>query len=223
MSTTKSDENNTELEINTLDRFSKKSSRLMLEEYSHCEVPAGCGGVVLRWLNPAEELPFRYYLFCRGKIISYIDGKRVGSSRLLLGHGEHVLSICIDDKAGPAAILFVLLFEGNTPAAYTEPARSGNVGTAIILRSGIDGRCRVSSTAPRDNHWVDLGFDDSTWAEATIGGLAAPLSSDETYRYNETAKHGALAVSSKQKSNALWLRFRFSIELQSVDETTITR
>ena len=33
------------LRLNTLNRFRKHSPRLLLEEYSHCEVPAGCGGV----------------------------------------------------------------------------------------------------------------------------------------------------------------------------------
>ena len=45
------------LRINKLHRFAKHSPRLVLHEYSHCEVPAGCGGVVLRWLDPATGRP----------------------------------------------------------------------------------------------------------------------------------------------------------------------
>ncbi len=33
-----------DLNLNSLSRFSKKSSTMILEVYSHCEVPAGCGG-----------------------------------------------------------------------------------------------------------------------------------------------------------------------------------
>jgi hypothetical protein len=34
-----------ELKLNDLDRYHKRSASLILQEYSHCEVPAGCGGV----------------------------------------------------------------------------------------------------------------------------------------------------------------------------------
>lgn len=40
------------LKLNTLDRFTKQPGLLALQESSHCEVPAGCGGVVLRWIDP---------------------------------------------------------------------------------------------------------------------------------------------------------------------------
>jgi hypothetical protein len=45
------------LKLNGLSRYTKQSPRLVLEEYSHCEVPAGYGGVVLRWRNPDQPLP----------------------------------------------------------------------------------------------------------------------------------------------------------------------
>ena len=40
-----------QLRINTLSRYRGRPPRLVLEEHNHCEVPAGCGGVVLRWRN----------------------------------------------------------------------------------------------------------------------------------------------------------------------------
>ena len=43
-----------EQRLNSVDRFRKKSERLVLEEHGHCEVPAGCGGVVLRWRTEPE-------------------------------------------------------------------------------------------------------------------------------------------------------------------------
>ena len=42
--------------LNGPDRYRKRSPRLVLEEHSHCEVPAGCGGVVLRWINTDREI-----------------------------------------------------------------------------------------------------------------------------------------------------------------------
>jgi hypothetical protein len=43
-----------EQRLNSLDRFRKQPGRLVLEEHSHCQVPAGCGGGVLRRRNPQE-------------------------------------------------------------------------------------------------------------------------------------------------------------------------
>jgi hypothetical protein len=43
--------------LNSLDRFRKHPGQLVLEEHGHCEVPAGCGGVVLRWRNPNPSPP----------------------------------------------------------------------------------------------------------------------------------------------------------------------
>jgi hypothetical protein len=37
-----------DLRLNSLSRYTKRSPEYVLEEHSHCEVPAGCGGVVLR-------------------------------------------------------------------------------------------------------------------------------------------------------------------------------
>ena len=46
-----------EQQLNSLERFRKRSPRLLLEQYDSCEVPAGCGGVVLRWRDPHAARP----------------------------------------------------------------------------------------------------------------------------------------------------------------------
>jgi hypothetical protein len=46
-----------DVRLNSLDAFTKKSPRFILEEHGGGEVPAGCGGVVLRWINPAAAEP----------------------------------------------------------------------------------------------------------------------------------------------------------------------
>jgi len=45
-----------DLRLNSLDRFRKSKSGLTLEVYSSCEVPAGCGGAVLRWRRPGAPI-----------------------------------------------------------------------------------------------------------------------------------------------------------------------
>ncbi len=49
-----------ELKLNTIGRFVKRSPCLALEQHNHCEVPAGCGGVVLRWFNPSRGIPILF-------------------------------------------------------------------------------------------------------------------------------------------------------------------
>ena len=63
--------------LNSLERFRKQSPRLVLEEHSHCEVPAGCGGVVLRWRNPLAGLPLLVHFYAPGKSTLYLDGREV--------------------------------------------------------------------------------------------------------------------------------------------------
>lgn len=52
-----------DLVVNDLSRYEKSSARLVLEDYSSCEVPAGCGGGILRWIDPREALPLTLHLW----------------------------------------------------------------------------------------------------------------------------------------------------------------
>src|ERR1051326_7922597 len=96
-----------ELKLNSLGRYGKNASRLILEEHSHCEVPAGCGGVVLRWRNPNSGLLFILHFFGTGKLTILLDGKVLTSARPLISFGEHVLSFAFTDMIpGSAAMGF---------------------------------------------------------------------------------------------------------------------
>lgn len=65
-----------DLRLNTLHRFAKRSPRLTLREYSHCEVPAGCGGVVLRWVEGSGGIAVRIRLpATRGIVDAWLDGE----------------------------------------------------------------------------------------------------------------------------------------------------
>src|SRR5262245_63731889 len=89
-----------DLKLNSLSRYSKQSPRLILEEYGHCEVPAGCGGAILRWRNPDEPIPMsvRYIYLNNGQPDITLDGKRIGiGSRIPVTFGKHVLTLEIHD------------------------------------------------------------------------------------------------------------------------------
>src|SRR5438067_610618 len=66
--------------ISSLDRYRKRSARLVLEEHGSSVVPAGCGGVVLRWRNPQQTVPLVVYLYSPGQAQLFLDGALVEST-----------------------------------------------------------------------------------------------------------------------------------------------
>ena len=105
-----------ELSVNELQRFTKESQQLVLEQYGHCEVPAGCGGVVLRWVNPGAPVPMGCRVFSAGRCPHwYVDGEKRDTSRTQLAPGPHVL-------------VLELTFEGGAPDGE---ACMAAVGTAL--------------------------------------------------------------------------------------------
>src|SRR5213075_3290995 len=109
-----------DLKLNPL-RYTKQSSSLVLEQHSHCEVPAGCGGVVLRWRDPTN-IPLEVDLYLEGKASFAIDGVPTKSSRPLVAIGAHVLSFAVEKRTSP--IFFSMLYDRENPKQLTGPAES---------------------------------------------------------------------------------------------------
>src|SRR5438445_588541 len=95
-----------EQQLNSLERFRKQPGRLVLEEHSHCEVPAGCGGVVLRWRNPRATLPLLLHLYAPGEFTLSLDGDTPRTGRVDVAPGRHVVGLVLPD-ADLAAGLFL--------------------------------------------------------------------------------------------------------------------
>src|SRR5262245_46243425 len=91
-----------ELHLNTLARFRKQPGLLHLEEYSHCEIPAGCGGVVLRWIDLKAGVPHLIWThgWCEALSV-WIDGEPVTVARMMLKAGAHVLSLHLQRSTLP--------------------------------------------------------------------------------------------------------------------------
>lgn len=91
-----------DLRLNTLHRFAKRSSRLTLLEYSHCEVPAGCGGVVLRWVDTEGRVAVRVRVRRTGGMIdTWLDGEPLDTSSALIAPGiPHVLAFHVRLRPG---------------------------------------------------------------------------------------------------------------------------
>lgn len=91
-----------DLRLNTLHRFAKRSPRLTLREYSHCEVPAGCGGVVLRWVEGSGGIAVRIRLpATRSLVDAWLDGVPLETTEAEVVPGElHLLAFHVRAQAG---------------------------------------------------------------------------------------------------------------------------
>ena len=192
-----------EPELNSLDRYVKSSPRFVLEEHSHCEVPAGCGGVVLRWRDRFTSIPVEIAAAIVG-VESWdvrIDDVQPASARPLLGPGRHVLMIT---ARGLVEGEFAFLVWATSPDTGDDP---------LLWTPGPPDSWRATGREPEASAWTDPEFDVSSWAQCTPGRL------DEgalTYSMRRTRDLGAapLTVDSSvpdEVAPRVWLRAVFEI------------
>ena len=147
-----------EQQLNSVERFRKQPGRLILEEHSHCEVPAGCGGVVLRWRNPFAAVPVTVRLYSPTKATFLVDGVAPTTGRIDLSPGRHVFGFLLEN-AELSAGLFLF-------AAVHEPkARQGTVTVVeqpLKVLSDDRGGWKFCLDAPPDD-WGTVAFNDSDW------------------------------------------------------------
>jgi hypothetical protein len=151
-----------ETKLNSLDRFRKQSPRLVLEEHSHCEVPAGCGGVVLRWRNPHVGLPLLVHFYAPGTSSLFLDGREVTQIGNDLPPGPHVVGIFLA-QAELSGGLFMFAAVHDEMAQKHLP--EGVKEEPFRLTSEADRFWRATTEEP-DEHphrWTDPAFDDSGW------------------------------------------------------------
>lgn len=165
-----------DLRLNTLHRFQKQSPRLTLQVHSHCEVPAGCGGVVLRWVDPNAGFGAVLQVAPGEGTEAWIDGGKVSTTRLDLPYGEHLLAlrlvpvgVTVGSKrpkllGGRAQVgrPFVCAVASDAPSFPRVPPATAT------SRDGWR-----ASTVPPSADWLALGFDDREWI--TLGPCPVAL------------------------------------------------
>jgi hypothetical protein len=172
-----------DLRLNSLDRFTKKSPRFILEEHSHCEVPAGCGGVVLRWINPAAGLPVLIDFFHPAEARVAIDGTPVTTAHLLLAPGRHVLSIEFPDppRDGNALLVLVGRLKISTAAGRDE----------VIVHSVADGSWIFTTSAPPPAWMTDSALGEQGWTPLVERPVVEPPpGSKGSYAFHRTTAYG---------------------------------
>lgn len=199
--------------LNSVSRYAKKSDRLILEAHDHCEVPAGCGGVVLRWRNPNQGLPLTLRLYAAGSCQFFVDGKLVSSARPIVPFGDHVASLIIRGcDPSQVIMLCAATFEDRTDGVGYEERSASKV---VHFVSAPDGSWKYTCSEPQDPAWQCIGFDDSRWR--TMEKREWPPDPEKTkglpnaYRADHLLKMGAQGLSIAEQASTVWIRRQFSV------------
>jgi len=202
-----------QLRVNEVSRFSKQSARLVLEEHSHCEVPAGCGGVVLRWRNPALGMPVVLWLFANGDQQVFIDGMELASGRPILAYGEHVLALRLTNVPRKQGLLMF--------AAQRSP-HPGFVADAVpdpsqFFVSRDDGTWKYA-VAPEGDAWRQADFDDSLWQPLAGMSIAEPAKKEyaKKYCYDKLLTIGAGGLGSPLEAPVICIRKKFTLTTEGI-------
>jgi hypothetical protein len=199
-------------DLNSLSRFRKQAERLILEEHGHCEVPAGCGGVVLRWRNPLAARPLTLHLYTPLPAACFLDGAEVRTGRVDLAPGRHAVTFALENvNLSAGLILFAAVHHG----PRTEPGPPLPV-TELPLRvlTIDDGSWKCSLQEPPTDDWKVPAFDDRDWlvlTRAPTPQLDPPAPG--AYVCGECVRQGAAclglpAPARQEKPDSWWQRLR---------------
>jgi hypothetical protein len=189
-----------DLRLNTLHRFAKHSPRLVLHEYSHCEVPAGCGGVILRWYDRAQGAPAMVRV--RGEEIEadcWLDGAPLASSFALLGAGARVLAVHVR-RTQPSAV----------PRPFTVAITFDDDRGDNDLLARIPSRWHAAAAAPAEG-WPLLGGGEAGWSEPRLASAELIAAQGEWMRHEleRAAAEGRRVLA--LEADELWLRIAFAV------------
>ncbi len=168
----------------------KQPGRLVLEEHGHCEVPAGCGGVVLRWRNPHAALPLTMHLYTPGKAASFLDGQPLVVGLPDVAPGRHVIAFRIDEVERSAGLL--LFSAVHEPQKYQPVPPADLAEHPVKILSAPDGTWKFSLDPPGSEQWTAADFADSGWL-SLIAWQGPQLSHEDAgyWQWSECNQAGA--------------------------------
>ena len=209
--------NEDDLRLNTLHRFAKHSPRLVLEEHSHCEVPAGCGGVVLRWRDPNAGVPSILHVATLGQVQAFFDGRLLDSAWLTVPLGDHVLALHLTEIEPDTSALMVGLLRFRP--------RGGEGPDDLLLGSAPSGSWLAAASAPAASEpgqvgdWRALDFDDSSWQPLASGTAERDdLPEDAQWRFDRLERLTARPL--RVTGHEAWIRCRFHQDLPPPESAT---
>jgi len=185
--------------------------RLVLEEHGHCEVPAGCGGVVLRWRNPLATVSVALYLYTPVEAECRLDAAAIQSGHIDLSPGWHVLTVALAkvSLAGPL-LMFVA---DHDPKKYQQLRPAAVAERPFKVVSLADGTWKFSTQPPPEG-WAAPDFDDGAWpALAEVVTPKLTWQEHGSWQCHECTRQGAacLGRAGGSRKGRVWVRKVFAI------------
>ncbi len=201
-----------DLTINELSRFEKRSGRVILEAYSHCEVPAGCGGVVLRYSDVFASVPMTLRM-ATGSVESatlWLDGEAHVGAWMDLSAGRHKLCVAVRAAEDVNFLQLALAYDPRTERRITGPSERLN---HLALLSNSEG-WRVTDQVPHPS-WLQPGGDtQSAWrSPAVLDPATLVRRKAYGYYFDDLHKDGARAIGLLRHRGALWFEREFELNL----------
>ena len=199
-----------DLNLNSLKRFRKQTDHYVLEEHGSCEVPAGCGGVVLRWRSPDTGVYVRFQTWVTGaKSKLWLDGAELRGSHSELTTTEHVLGIEMTECQIDEMALMLSI----TPQVSIErPAHVQKVQPTVVSQQPEAWKWTLT---PPGEGWAAIDFPDETWQPMSFKKVTPPEESDwRSYSYNHCLQQGASPIGVEgcdSNPKQIWVRFRFQV------------
>jgi hypothetical protein len=216
-----------ELRLNSLARYAKSSPMYVLEEHGHCEVPAGCGGAVLRWRNPRAGVPVRMWLYREGDGALFLDGASLPSARPVVSFGEHVLAFELGVADPRYTVLMFAAWYPPPPGASVDVRSSAEQDVVVSVLSAADGTWRYTARSPDGDEWMLSGFDDSRWqamvAREDRRPPQDPKSDYGKYTFEKLGRLGAAGLGVPGGSGRIWVRRAFEVAERSPELRAVRR
>jgi hypothetical protein len=202
-----------EQRLNSLDRFRKRPGRLVLEVYSHCEVPAGCGGAVLRWRDPRAAVPVLFRVYSAVKATCFLDGAELRTAGTDLTPGRHVVAVALERVgAATALLMFAAVSDDRAPERALPTDLTGR---RLMVHSRADGTWKYALERPASDDWKAAAIDDSRWP-ALVGVPTPQLSYSDPggFECHRAAEAGAQCLglpAAVLAAGGVWVRKVFDV------------
>jgi hypothetical protein len=180
-------------DLNSVSRFRKQPGKLVLEEHSHCEVPAGCGGVVLRWRNPLAAVPLTLRIYTPAPVVCFIDGAEVQSARVDLAPGRRVFGFFLKEAELSAGLILFVATRQQTLTNRIPPSTVTELPLHVLTADDGTWKCTVNE--PANDDWKMAAFNDDNWLALTRS-VTPQLESGipGAYQCRECIREGAICL-----------------------------
>ena len=151
-------------ELNSLSRFRKQASRLVLEAQGSCEVPAGCGGVVLPGEIRSMQCRSRSTLYTPVPTTCFIDGAESRLGRIDLAPGRHAVAFTLENVDLSRGLI---QFAAIHTSSKAEPKSQPCTEPPVEVLTANDGTWKCTLAEPPTDDWRRIAFDDRDWLVLT--------------------------------------------------------